>query len=127
MLPVGQSDLPNQTTVNLFCPKCKDIYFPPHGQGNIDGAYFGTTFPHVFLMRYPAVIPEPPHSSYEPRVYGFRVHKSSPISPIYGHGEAAPDSVKSSETTKEKGAGDAVIIRKPSRHRSLVIMPRGMI
>ena len=28
VLPVGQSDLPRTTTVNIFCPKCMDIYFP---------------------------------------------------------------------------------------------------
>ena len=83
MLPVGQSDLPNVTTVNLFCPKCKDIYFPQKaGEGNIDGAYFGTSFPHVFLMRYPSEVPDPPQSSYEPRVYGFRLHKSSIYGPL---------------------------------------------
>lgn len=114
MLPVGQSDLPNQTSVNLFCPRCKDIYFPPDGKGNIDGAYFGTTFPHVFLMRYPAAIPKPPRTSYEPRVYGFRVHKSSPI---YAHVDApVPTAVSdaSRDETKEKGRG-------------AVIMPRGTI
>jgi casein kinase II subunit beta len=28
VLPVGQSDVPRHTTVNVFCPKCRDIYFP---------------------------------------------------------------------------------------------------
>ena len=27
-LPVGQSDNPQHTTVNLYCPKCKELYFP---------------------------------------------------------------------------------------------------
>ena len=28
VLPVGQSDLPRKATVCVFCPKCKDIYYP---------------------------------------------------------------------------------------------------
>ncbi|KAF3968265.1 hypothetical protein CMV_007827 [Castanea mollissima] len=50
-LPVGQSDIPRSSTVKIYCPKCEDIYYPRSKyQGNIDGAYFGTTFPHLFLM-----------------------------------------------------------------------------
>lgn len=113
MLPVGQSDLPNQTTVSLYCPKCKDIYFPPEGQGNIDGAYFGTTFPHVFLMRYPESIPAPPKSAYEPRVYGFRVHKSSPIFKYDGEPVSASD--RTVEPSKDRNT------------RPQVVMARGMI
>lgn len=28
MLPVGPSDIPGDSTVKLFCPKCEDIYHP---------------------------------------------------------------------------------------------------
>lgn len=28
MLPLGQSDLPRVSTVDLFCPSCRDIYYP---------------------------------------------------------------------------------------------------
>jgi Casein kinase II regulatory subunit len=27
-LPVGTADVPRQSTVKIFCPKCKDIYYP---------------------------------------------------------------------------------------------------
>ncbi|GFZ15388.1 casein kinase II beta chain 1 [Actinidia rufa] len=27
-LPVGQSDIPRQSTVKIYCPKCEDIYSP---------------------------------------------------------------------------------------------------
>jgi casein kinase II subunit beta len=27
-LPVGTSDIPGQSTVKIFCPKCEEIYFP---------------------------------------------------------------------------------------------------
>ncbi|KAK3000221.1 hypothetical protein RJ639_023840 [Escallonia herrerae] len=53
-LPVGQSDIARST---------------------IDGAYFGTTFPHLFLMTYGHLMPQPASHNYVPRVFGFKVHK----------------------------------------------------
>lgn len=43
----------------------------------MDGAYFGTTFPHLFFMTYGAMIPDPPEQKFVPRVFGFRVHASA--------------------------------------------------
>ncbi|URD87895.1 casein kinase II subunit [Musa troglodytarum] len=75
-LPVGQSDIPRSSTVKIYCPKCEDIYYPRSKyQGNIDGAYFGTTFPHLFLMTYGHLKPQKPSQQYVPRVFGFKVHK----------------------------------------------------
>lgn len=89
VLPVGQSDHARATTVNVFCPRCKDIFFPKSSrQGNLDGAYFGTTFCHLFLLTYPDLIVTSEEgggggeaatagSSYVPRVFGFRISKLS--------------------------------------------------
>lgn len=75
-LPVGQSDIPRSSTVKIYCPKCEDIYYPRSKyQGNIDGAYFGTTFPHLFLMTYGHLKPQKPTQNYVPRVFGFKLHK----------------------------------------------------
>ncbi|RZC86609.1 hypothetical protein C5167_029960 [Papaver somniferum] len=75
-LPVGQSDIPRSSTVKIYCPKCEDIYYPRSKyQGNIDGAYFGTTFPHLFLMTYGYLKPQKASQSYVPRVFGFKLHK----------------------------------------------------
>ncbi|XP_039034238.1 putative casein kinase II subunit beta-4 isoform X3 [Hibiscus syriacus] len=75
-LPVGQSDIPRSSTVKIYCPKCEDIYYPRSKyQGNIDGAYFGTTFPHLFLMTYGHLKPHKPTQNYIPRVFGFKIHK----------------------------------------------------
>jgi casein kinase II subunit beta len=77
-LPMGQSDVPRTSTVKIYCPKCEDIYYPRSKyQGNIDGAYFGTTFPHLFLMTYPYIKPGKPTQSYTPRIFGFKLHKSA--------------------------------------------------
>jgi len=54
VLPVGLSDLPRNYTVNVFCSRCHGLFFPKSTrQANIDGAYFGTTFPHLYLMTHP--------------------------------------------------------------------------
>ncbi|XP_059633812.1 casein kinase II subunit beta-1-like [Cornus florida] len=75
-LPVGQSDIPRSSTVKIYCPKCEDIYYPRSKyQGNIDGAYFGTTFPHLFLMTYGHLKQQKATQSYVPRVFGFKLHK----------------------------------------------------
>ncbi|KAL2348218.1 hypothetical protein Fmac_002218 [Flemingia macrophylla] len=75
-IPVGQSDIPRSSTVKIYCPRCEDIYYPRSKyQGNIDGAYFGTTFPHLFLMTYGQLKPQKPSQNYVPRVFGFKLHK----------------------------------------------------
>ena len=78
VLPVGLSDLPRNYTVNVFCPRCYDIFYPKSTrQANIDGAYFGTTFPHLYLMTHPDLVPPNPSTKYNPRVYGFKINKES--------------------------------------------------
>ena len=57
-LPCGRSDLPGLDTVKLFCPNCLDIYTPPSSRFHgIDGAFFGTTFPHLLLQSYRDLAP----------------------------------------------------------------------
>ena len=46
-------------------------------QGNIDGAYFGSTFPHLLLLNRPALIPTHTGNEYVPKIYGFKIHTSS--------------------------------------------------
>jgi len=78
VLPVGQSDIPRMNTVKLFCPRCQDIYYPKLSRhANLDGAYFGTTFPHLLLQMYSELIPSKPLNTYVPRIYGFKIHKSA--------------------------------------------------
>lgn len=77
-LPVGSSDIPRNGSVKIYCPKCEDLYFPRcKYQSNTDGAYIGTTFPHLYLMTYPSARPVKPVQGYVPRVFGFKLHKDS--------------------------------------------------
>ncbi len=49
----------------------------PPPQANVDGAYFGTTFAHMFLQSHWELAPAAPSSSYVPRIFGFKIHKSA--------------------------------------------------
>uniref|UniRef100_A0A7S3PDD2 Casein kinase II subunit beta n=1 Tax=Amphora coffeiformis TaxID=265554 RepID=A0A7S3PDD2_9STRA len=83
VLPVGLKDEMGVDTVKIFCPKCTQVYHTPplRSRANVstgvDGAAFGTTFPHLFLMTFSNLVPDPlpVESSYVPRVFGFRVHQ----------------------------------------------------
>lgn len=80
LLPMGQSDLPNTSTVKLYCPKCEDLYNPKSSRhASIDGAYFGTSFHSILFQVYPALVPEKSLRRYEPRIYGFRVHAAAAL------------------------------------------------
>jgi len=75
LLPVGLWDQKNKDSVKLFCPSCENIYEPSDPiYRNIDGAFFGTTFPHLFLLTYPSFKPKVKVvNRYVPRIYGFRI------------------------------------------------------
>ncbi|KAL6309668.1 casein kinase II regulatory subunit-domain-containing protein [Sparassis latifolia] len=60
VVPCGRSDLPGLDTVKLFCPNCSDIYTPPSSRfQGVDGAFFGTTFAHLFFQSYRELAPAP--------------------------------------------------------------------
>ena len=64
--------------LQVFCPRCQETYHPRSSKhANLDGAYFGTTFCHLFLLTHPElVVPKSPET-YIPRIFGFRIHESS--------------------------------------------------
>lgn len=58
LLPVGLTDVPYEKSVKLHCGRCEDIYSPKSSRhGSIDGAYFGTSFPHLLFLVYPSLLP----------------------------------------------------------------------
>lgn len=80
LLPMGQHDIPNMSTVKLYCAKCEDIYNPKSSRhASIDGAYFGTSFHSILFQVYPALFPEKSIRRHEPRIFGFRVHANAAL------------------------------------------------
>lgn len=77
-LPLGLSDVPNEEAVKLWCPRCEDVYSTRSARHEqIDGAYFGTTFPHLFFLTFPELKPQKSVEAFVPRVFGFKIHQTA--------------------------------------------------
>jgi casein kinase II subunit beta len=71
---VGSSDKLRTSRLKVFCPRCEEIYLPKYKNVNIDGSFYGTSLPHIFLATYPEAIILPPKIYfYEPKIFGFRL------------------------------------------------------
>ncbi|CAD8201604.1 unnamed protein product [Paramecium pentaurelia] len=76
VLPVGMSEELRTSRVKVFCPRCEEVYIPKKKCPDVDGAYFGCSFPSIFLMNFIQEIQIPANNqTYVPRVFGFRIHK----------------------------------------------------
>mmetsp|Transcript_3244 Transcript_3244/g.6293 ORF Transcript_3244/g.6293 Transcript_3244/m.6293 type:complete len:333 (-) Transcript_3244:2983-3981(-) len=84
VLPVGEVDAHREQCVKVFCPRCKEVYdvwiteAPASYPTSLDGAFFGTSFPHLFLMRFPEFKFKEKAEHFVPRVYGFKVADRPP-------------------------------------------------
>jgi casein kinase II subunit beta len=50
VLPVGMSEELRTSRVKVYCPRCEEVYIPKKKCPDVDGAYFGCSFPSIFLM-----------------------------------------------------------------------------
>ena len=41
---------------------------------DVDGAYFGSSFPHIFLQTFPELRPSVSAIKYVPKIYGFKIY-----------------------------------------------------
>jgi len=71
-LPTGASDVLGRGCVKGFCPRCCDLYDTP---STLDGASWGTTFPHLFTQQNIRERwgPFDHKGKFQPRVFGFRL------------------------------------------------------
>ncbi|KAH3687137.1 hypothetical protein WICPIJ_001892 [Wickerhamomyces pijperi] len=79
LLPIGINDTPGVETVRLFCPDCFDLYLPTSSRYlNIDGAFFGSTFPGFFIKMYGLDNPNLRPSD-DLKIFGFKIHEGSNV------------------------------------------------
>jgi hypothetical protein len=71
---------------------------------DIDGAYFGTSFAHVFLQNYSELKPNGP-PSYVPKIYGFKLFgmRGSKYELHFDHKGSAMNEKDIKEVLKKKG------------------------
>jgi casein kinase II subunit beta len=50
VLPIAISEDLKIGRVKVYCPRCKDIFNSRKKFPDVDGAYFGSSFPHLLLM-----------------------------------------------------------------------------
>lgn len=77
VLPIGMSEHLKNSRVKVYCPKCEDVFKPKKKCSDVDGAYFGTSFPHIFLKKYPELIPTEQNCLFVPRIFGYKIYQKS--------------------------------------------------
>lgn len=77
-LPIGLYDKPGRLPVKVYCPKCEQVYAPTlfgkRAVKTTDGAFFGSSLPHIFLQTFPDLVPMEIPLPYVPKIFGFKVH-----------------------------------------------------
>ena len=73
LLPVGMSDDPKTSRVKVYCPRCEEVYFPRNKEISLDGSFFGTSFPQIFLTHYQEMIQQKEPQRYIPKLFGFKM------------------------------------------------------
>lgn len=60
--------------MKVYCPRCEECYLPKYKNVSLDGFFFGSSLPHIFMRTYPhAIILPPKVYSYQPKIFGFKV------------------------------------------------------
>eukprot|EP00392_Amoebophrya_sp_AT5.2_P014098 g14236.t1 len=104
VLPVGLTDVVGQSGAKVYCPRCKEVFHPKSSKLEvIDGAFFGTSFCHLFFLIYPHLKPSSEPRNYIPRIFGFKVaaHVRTSL-----RVQAAKKAMRDKDATKEKKAQD---------------------
>jgi casein kinase II subunit beta len=72
-VPIGMKEELSISRVKIFCPKCEEVYVPRNKFVDVDGAYFGQSFPIIFFQTFPELIPDENKKLFVPKIYGFKI------------------------------------------------------
>jgi casein kinase II subunit beta len=72
-LPYGVSEEFGRYAVKWYCPGCSDVYNTDPEFEKLDGSAFGPSWIHMFLQKYPQVMPPGPAKAYVPKIFGFKI------------------------------------------------------
>eukprot|EP01068_Selenidium_serpulae_P009190 Selendium_serpulae@DN5167_c1_g1_i1.p1 len=136
-LPVGLSDELRMHRVRVYCPMCQEVY-DPHADARgasdandeIDGAFFGPSFPHIFLQTYPGLVPTDRPKCFQPKIFGFRVHNRKSIIQFKLDNGEYGDSLVSEEARRKRltagatTATTATTANNGATHQRAVAMDR---
>ena len=73
VVPIGLDEELSISRVKVYCPKCEDVYLPRIKFVDIDGAYFGKSFPIIFFQTFPELVPDEAKKLYIPKIFGFKI------------------------------------------------------
>ena len=74
VIPIGMSEMLKHSRVKVFCPKCEDVYIPKKKCEDVDGAYFGPSFPFILMKSHTDLLPKEKPKEFVPSIYGFKLY-----------------------------------------------------
>lgn len=108
VLPIGELEELRTAQLKIYCPKCEQVYVPMNKYKQLDGAFFGMSFPQIFLQSYPAFVPLDAPKPFVPRVFGFKLHKQRSLIARKLEGESGPDSKGGKDTSNGTSTDQAM-------------------
>jgi casein kinase II subunit beta len=82
LLPVGLHDISGRDSLKGFCPRCSDVYHLGIRCRHVDGAAFGTSLPHLLLLRFPDARVVEAKDVYVATIFGFGIKKWKRFHPL---------------------------------------------
>lgn len=74
VVPIALSEELSISRVKTYCPLCEEVYVPRIRFVDIDGAYFGCSFPHIFFETFHELLPSNKKKTYVPKIFGFKLY-----------------------------------------------------
>ena len=77
VMPIGMSEALKHSRVKVYCPQCEDVYISKKKCEDIDGAYFGPSFPFILVKTHPDLVPKEKPKEFVPSIYGFKLYQKN--------------------------------------------------